>query len=167
MLTYSNAAIELGVRPPSQKTLGYAQWATWIASDIDGETFVFRKFDKLAALNLLYLQSEMLEIESDLSKLDEEILQRPNIDVATINALRRFESLLEQSEEGSIRDLRRDEAQTRMKLVRRLRTHLFSVLTQWFLKNEGASGSFSDRKRYEPDEACSLPRISACSTSDI
>ena len=49
---------------------GYAAVAAWIALDPDSETFVFRKFDRLAARNLLYLQSELLAVEKDLDRLD-------------------------------------------------------------------------------------------------
>jgi len=49
---------------------GYAAVAAWVALDPDNETFVFRKFDRLAARNLLYLQSELLAIEKDLDRLD-------------------------------------------------------------------------------------------------
>jgi len=51
---------------------GYAAVAAWIALDPDNETFVFRKFDKLAARNLLHLQSELLAIEKELDQLDRE-----------------------------------------------------------------------------------------------
>ncbi len=36
---------------------GFAQVAEWVALDPDNELFVFRKFDKLAVRNLLYLQA--------------------------------------------------------------------------------------------------------------
>ncbi|KAL3961486.1 hypothetical protein ACCO45_003009 [Purpureocillium lilacinum] len=51
---------------------GYAQWSYWITSDQDDEGLVFRRFDKLAAFNLLYLQSEMMEIEERLATMNRE-----------------------------------------------------------------------------------------------
>lgn len=57
--------IELGQRHcPSTavEPAGYPRWASWIASDPDNEPFLFRKFDELGALNLLYLQSDMLHL---------------------------------------------------------------------------------------------------------
>ncbi|PHH81542.1 hypothetical protein CDD82_514 [Ophiocordyceps australis] len=58
--------------PPDGPPAGYALWASWISSDPDGEGFVFRRFDTLAATNLLYLQSDMMEIEQRLKAMDQE-----------------------------------------------------------------------------------------------
>jgi hypothetical protein len=43
---------------------GYPSLAEDIASDPDRTTLVFRRFDKLAVRNLLYLQSELVELEA-------------------------------------------------------------------------------------------------------
>ncbi|ORY13958.1 hypothetical protein BCR34DRAFT_561312 [Clohesyomyces aquaticus] len=51
---------------------GYPALTNWIAADPDNETFVFRKFDRLAARNLLNLQSELFEIEAALDGFDVE-----------------------------------------------------------------------------------------------
>lgn len=66
--------VELGNKAEPQSA-GYAQWASLLASDPDSETFVFRKFNELSALNLLSLQSEMLEIESQLKQMDQEAIR--------------------------------------------------------------------------------------------
>ncbi|KAJ3573951.1 hypothetical protein NPX13_g4517 [Xylaria arbuscula] len=89
--------LELGQRTYSSANLkpaGYAQWASWIASDPDNEPFVFRKFDELGALNLLYFQSEMIQLEIQIKELGLEDVQQPNID--SITAARQWEALLEQ-----------------------------------------------------------------------
>lgn len=43
---------------------GFPSLAEFIASDPDHTSLVFRRFDKLAARNLLYLQSELAELEA-------------------------------------------------------------------------------------------------------
>jgi len=45
---------------------GFPSLANFIASDTDRTSLVFRRFDKLAARNLLYLQSELTELEHKL-----------------------------------------------------------------------------------------------------
>lgn len=60
--------------PLEEQRAGYTAAAEWLARDADNEMFVFRKFDSLAAVNLLFLQSEMLEIEEKIKKLHQEAL---------------------------------------------------------------------------------------------
>jgi len=50
---------------------GYPALSEWIARDPDHETFIFRRFDRLTARNLLNLQSQLLEIEQKLDDLDQ------------------------------------------------------------------------------------------------
>ncbi|KAI8627956.1 hypothetical protein F5Y19DRAFT_440527 [Xylariaceae sp. FL1651] len=125
--------IELGQNhhnTTSPKPAGYAQWASWIASDTDNEPFVFRKFDDLAALNLLYLQSEMLEIETQLKKLDQEEVRQP--DIESINATRQWEVLsaqcalseLTDSESTNLGSKAFIRAKKRMGLILRLRARI-------------------------------------------
>lgn len=63
----TTADVELGI------PMGYPALANWIAADPDNETYIFRKFNRLAARNLLYLQSELCTLEESLEKLDKEI----------------------------------------------------------------------------------------------
>jgi len=49
---------------------GYATVAKSIAQDPDKETYVFRRFDKLTARNLLNLQGELLVLQNELGALD-------------------------------------------------------------------------------------------------
>ncbi|KAI1282655.1 hypothetical protein F5Y07DRAFT_194321 [Xylaria sp. FL0933] len=125
--------IELGQNhhnPTNPKPAGYTQWASWIASDSDSEPFIFRKFDELAALNLLYLQSEMLSIEAQLRRLDQEDVRQPDID--SINATRQWEVLVAQcappefsdSESANTESKACVRARKRMELILRLRTKI-------------------------------------------
>jgi hypothetical protein len=57
-----------------QTRSGYPSLAAWIARDPDNETYVFRKFDRLSARNLLKLQYDMIELEVKIDSMDEEML---------------------------------------------------------------------------------------------
>jgi hypothetical protein len=47
---------------------GFPSLSEFVASDLDRTSLVFRRFDRLAARNLLYLQSELAELEAELVK---------------------------------------------------------------------------------------------------
>lgn len=51
---------------------GYPAVAAWISRDPDHETYVFRRFDRLSARTLLYLQSELTDLEAKLEAFDRE-----------------------------------------------------------------------------------------------
>ena len=80
-LSSCNVNIEMGDLPagnanatPSQPAPlidGYPSLATWIAEDIDHETFIFRRFRWLTARSLSYLQSELIHLEIEIKKIDE------------------------------------------------------------------------------------------------
>jgi hypothetical protein len=53
---------------------GYPSLADFIASDRDKSTAIYRRFDRLSARNLLYLQSELQELEARQDALDAEDL---------------------------------------------------------------------------------------------
>lgn len=91
---------------------GYAQWASWLASGPDSETFVFRKFDDLAAINLLYLQSELLETEERLARLNKAATRSKDMDL--LRGTREYEALLRQCEPPGARE----DALERMVLIR-------------------------------------------------
>ena len=67
------ADLEASAFPAAQQEAedGFSSIAHSFASDPDNETFVFKKFDELGALNLLYLQCEMMDIQAQLSVLDD------------------------------------------------------------------------------------------------
>ena len=55
---------------------GYPSLANFIASDHDKSTAIFRRFDRLSARNLLYLQSELVQLEARQARYDAEDLER-------------------------------------------------------------------------------------------
>jgi hypothetical protein len=65
------ADVEIGRTRPLN---GFPSLSEFIASDHDRTSLVFRRFDRLAARNLLYLQSELAELEA---KLVREVSSRP------------------------------------------------------------------------------------------
>jgi hypothetical protein len=95
---------------------GYASVAAWIARDPDNETFVYRRFDKLSARNLLYFQSELLMLEKRLDELDQEVQMSESLDLK--DAARTWELLVKQKEQGD------SKAQERIKVLAELRMKL-------------------------------------------
>jgi len=51
---------------------GFPLLADFIASDPDKTTLIFKRFDRLAARNLLHLQSELARLQDALDLLDEQ-----------------------------------------------------------------------------------------------
>lgn len=51
---------------------GFPALASFIASDPDHSTFIYKRFDRLASRNLLILQSELAEMQSQLDAFDQE-----------------------------------------------------------------------------------------------
>ena len=99
----------------SPRLEGYAAVAAWIALDPDNETFVFRKFNGLAARNLFYIQDELLCIEKELVTLDRQDAEAAREDMDVKDAARTWEVLNRRSEAGDEYSWRRVE------LVKRLR----------------------------------------------
>ncbi|KAI8269736.1 hypothetical protein K4K58_000777 [Colletotrichum sp. SAR11_239] len=60
--------------------IGYAEAANWMARDVDNETLIYRRFDELAARNLLHLQSELLSLEYELNELDKQDAEDEDMD---------------------------------------------------------------------------------------
>lgn len=54
---------------------GYPSLSSFIASDSDHSTFIFKRFDRTSARNILYLQSELAELEALQDEYDREDLQ--------------------------------------------------------------------------------------------
>lgn len=48
----------------TQQLNGYPSLSAFIVSDNDRSTFIYRRFDRLSTRNLLYLQSELAELEA-------------------------------------------------------------------------------------------------------
>ncbi|KAF2828506.1 hypothetical protein CC86DRAFT_437849 [Ophiobolus disseminans] len=66
------------IKPDAEATIhhlaGYPSLAAFIASDRDRTTLIYKRFDELAARNLLYLQSELAELQSKQRAFDQEDL---------------------------------------------------------------------------------------------
>jgi hypothetical protein len=58
------------------KPSGYPQYAAFIATDPDRSTAVYRRFERLAARNLLYLESQLADLEAKQDTLDDELRER-------------------------------------------------------------------------------------------
>ncbi len=76
----------------------FAAVAEWIALDPDNESFIFRKFDSLAARNLLYQQARIINLEKQLEELDHDVAKTHNMTLK--DAARTWEQLIEQSAAG-------------------------------------------------------------------
>lgn len=77
---------------------GFAAVAEWIALDADNETFIFRKFDKLAARRLLYMQARIITLEKQLELLDKEVVESK--DMSLKDAAKTWEQLMAHAAEG-------------------------------------------------------------------
>ncbi|KAF4836142.1 hypothetical protein CGCSCA4_v012318 [Colletotrichum siamense] len=99
---------------------GYLTAASWLARDVDNETLIFRKFDTLSAANLLYMQSEILELEKHLEHMHLNTVQSDDMDLK--DAASTWETLVEQSRAGTTSF--RQDAKKRMDLIRELREKL-------------------------------------------
>lgn len=86
--------------PPPRN--GYPSLAAWIAHDPDGESYVFRRFDRLSARNLLNMQSKLIELEKRLDDWDD--MAESNRNTHLPLSLRRWETFEELE-----RDARRPE----------------------------------------------------------
>ena len=53
---------------------GFALLADFIARDPDNTSTIYRRFERLAARNLLYLQSRLQKLEAILDELDQQVL---------------------------------------------------------------------------------------------
>src|ERR1700761_6551067 len=62
-----------------EPTDGFPAVAAFIARDPAHETYVFRKFKRLTARTLLHLQSELVDLEHRLDRLDEEAAKSSDI----------------------------------------------------------------------------------------
>ncbi|KAI0468743.1 hypothetical protein F4859DRAFT_201490 [Xylaria cf. heliscus] len=146
---------------------GYAAVAGWIALDPDSETFVFRKFDRLAARNLLCIQSELLSIEKELAAFDNQDAQAAQDDLQAKDAARTWETLVSRGRAGD------DGSRRRLELLERLRSKIkeyhealllqsqiaqlqrpnkrvLETLRHWFQKPEPMLGG--EAKKYLDDE---------------
>lgn len=105
-------AVELGVVRD-----GYPALASWIARDPDNESFIFRKFDRLSARNLLHLQSQLIALEEKLDRLDEQTRRSP--DLAPRLSARRWETFVQYAADEA-----RPEERKRMQLAKEIQVKI-------------------------------------------
>jgi hypothetical protein len=107
--------IEMGSRRD-----GYPALAEWVARDPDHETFIFRRFDRLAARNLLNMQSELVEIEDKLNRIDQD--SRLGLDAGLMCWETFIEEIEDQDNQGYAKERKRlyDRLERRVKDYRKL-----------------------------------------------
>jgi hypothetical protein len=101
---------------------GYAEVARWMSEDPDNETLVFRKFDELTIHNLLYLQSEVLELEERLHMMNKAV--SGGYDMDQKDAAREWEVLKNHDAGDNDRPEVVEAARKRMSLILEMRSKL-------------------------------------------
>jgi hypothetical protein len=99
---------------------GYATVASSIAQDPDKETYIFCRFDKLTARNLLNLQGELLVLQDELDELDAKVAKSPDPDLHS--SMRSWKILVEHSKVSQGRT--GEEERKRLKIARALEVKL-------------------------------------------
>lgn len=79
---YLSKMTRKGNQPWENYVNGYPSLSSFIASDQDQSTYIFRKFKRTTARNLLYLEAELSELEAQQDKYDEEDLRNGDLDTA-------------------------------------------------------------------------------------
>ena len=90
---------ERALRAPAREPAisdGYPAVSRFISSDLDGESYVFRKFRTLTARKLLYMQSQILELEEQLADFDRAAAASPDWELHL--AARSWERLIANAE---------------------------------------------------------------------
>jgi hypothetical protein len=64
------ASLQQDGTPRQPPLRGFQSLATFMSSNSNSESFIFKRFDKLAARNLLYLQSELAYLQNRLEDFD-------------------------------------------------------------------------------------------------
>ena len=104
---------------------GYASLAAFIASDRDRSTSIFRRFDRLSARNLLYLQSELAELEAQQDALDAQDTANINAATEDIGSVRDWHTLVARSKNAANV---REKEQLRLVLEVRKKLQEYSVI---------------------------------------
>jgi hypothetical protein len=105
-----SAIPDADVEKTPYRQLGYPALAEWIAGNPDYETFIFRRFDRLGARNLLHLESQVSELERRLELLDErahrETIQNPE-DLELSRSNRSWEVFSERAKDPALLEHKR------------------------------------------------------------
>jgi hypothetical protein len=84
----------MDIETVSESGTGFPLLAERIALNPDCETFIFRRFDRLSARNLLHLESKLAYLEYKLDKADEQAFGSPDNETCrSIRAWEAFEEL--------------------------------------------------------------------------
>ncbi len=102
---------------------GYPSLAAFIASDKDKSIAIFKRFDRLAARNLLHLQSQLSELEVWQDRLDDDYSNGTTAEKA---GARNWEVLCESAKSGNGKDAER------LKVVT-LITEKMKEYREWYL----------------------------------
>lgn len=82
------------------KSEGFPALARRIATNPDYETFIFRKFDRLSARNLLHLESRLSYLEWKLDQADQQAALGPDkVDNETLRSVRVWEAFEENAKD--------------------------------------------------------------------
>ena len=151
-----------------EEFVGFAGVASFIANDKEHSSSVYRRYEKLAARNLLYLQAELRELEVQLDEFDREDARG---EVEEIELAMDWQALRAQAE--AKRDSSSKEAR-RKKVIYKLRAKIkeyrkscslkfSSVRSQRpflsYLRNRGRRASKRANARTEKTFTTSLPCI--------
>jgi hypothetical protein len=109
---------------------GFPSLAAFIASDPDHTSLVFRRFDKLAARNLLYLQSELAELQAKQDQFDVQDQSHEHGSRGGRECAMNWESFCAASQEAD-----NEMQKERMKLVIDIRAKLKDYLKEPLLQN--------------------------------
>ncbi|KAK6002253.1 hypothetical protein QM012_001891 [Aureobasidium pullulans] len=109
----------------AKKADGYRLFSDFISSDPLRSTTIFRRFDRLAMRNLLYLESELAALESEVERLDMDLIPETMINHLGDWTILKAEA--EYAEEDASENISEEEARkqelmiARMRLVKRIR----------------------------------------------
>jgi hypothetical protein len=121
-LNQNNIDIELAQAHTQVQLEGYPSFAEFIAQDSDAA--IYRKFERLSARNLLYLQSELQDLEGQLQAFDQEDAK----DINDEEAQKTARSWRHYSDEGNGRSRKHREIQA--KIIMKIKEY-----RMWFWKS--------------------------------
>ncbi|KAH7400465.1 hypothetical protein BKA64DRAFT_642608 [Cadophora sp. MPI-SDFR-AT-0126] len=136
------------IRPWNKFLPGYPRYSAFIASDEDKSTTIFRRFQRLSTRNLLYLESELSELEAAQDKLDAEAKQDDDLELSAQSwellcmqaggdfDLRYHEDTKEGIEESERNSRLQEAAQKRIEVALRIRRVLTEYQTALKLEND-------------------------------
>ena len=130
-MQHSNGVVDVELGSPSTSKqaskisrspllAGYPSFANFIAEDADAA--IYRKYERLSARNLLYLQSELHELEGDLEDLDARDFEEREAHDSEAEQIARYWKSYSRSESESAVERRELQGRVRKK-IKEYRTH--------------------------------------------